>query len=385
MHSQKQDVSHHVTSPSTNSILTANNADGVPAPLADTNAGNGANPGRSWDDRQEDVSLDSQVSARLFASYLAHIHPIWPILYMPMYEQGGYGLQHTAFPQPVIYAIYAIAACTEATRNDDLAERRHPAPSPAVLFESALLSMQRYGSDRASSSSQFHPLNMLRPSIASCQALVILALQQHGLGEASHAAILCSIAAGMAIDLRLNEALPPDSEHTTAQIHSRLWWNLFILDKMLETERGRPFRLRSEDITAPWPSVLEADEFQLIKVPEAGSGRLMTIKTYSMTGFEKTIQLCILMESVAREVCSPASLKRLQSDLTAAEPARAALLQKLKEYQRSLEASKFGLQGPGGYHPVVPPVAIINAVVSAILYCKGCQISLIDVSGRLRV
>lgn len=206
---------------------------------------------------------------------------------------------------------------------------------------------------------------MLAPSIESVQALVILALQQHGLGEASNAAILCSIAAGMAIDLRLNEAQPADSDHTTREVASRLWWNLFILDKMLEVERGRPFRLRSEDITTSWPSIAESDEYQLIKVPEAGTGRLVTIKTYGLSGFEKTIQLATLMESVAREVCSLTSKARLCEDLAAAELVRLGLCRRLIEYQESLKASKFALRTEDGFHAVVSPVSIINAIVRA--------------------
>jgi hypothetical protein len=82
-------------------------------------------------------------------------------------------------------------------------------------------------------SAAFHPLNFIRPSIESCQTLVILALQQHGLGEASNAAMLCNIAAGMAIELRLNEAGPLTADYIEIQVNSRLWWNLYVLDKVL--------------------------------------------------------------------------------------------------------------------------------------------------------
>lgn len=317
------------------------------------------------DFQQQEISIYGETSARLFASYLANIHPIWPILYMPLYEQNNYGLHQKSFSQPVLYAIYAIAACTEKSQSDTHAnaDRESYVPSPALLFESALLSMQRQVTDRAPISSQFHPLNMLRPSIESCQALVILALQQHGLGEASNAAILCSIAAGMASDLRLNEALPAGSEHTAVEVVSRLWWNLFILDKMLETERGRPFRLRSEDCTTPWPSKFESDEFKLIEVPEANTGRLVTTKTYSMSGFEKTIQLSLIMEGVVRETCSVTSKERICADLHAAEKSRLRLWRKLQEYQESLENSHFAIKTATGFRPVVPPVAVINTIV----------------------
>lgn len=309
----------------------------------------------------EDLSVSSEVSAQLFSSYLSNIHPIWPLLYVPIYQEGSHGLQPSLFSRPVLYAIYAISACTEASRAATQSSVR--IPSPALFFESALLSMQRHGRSGGLSSSQFHPLNMLRPSIDNCQALVILALQQHGIGEASNAAILCSIAAGMAIDLRLNEALPADSDHSTVQVASRLWWNLFILDKMLEIERGRPFRLHSEDVTAPWPSTSESDEFQLIKVPEAGTERDVTIKTYAMSGFEKTIEIATIMESISREVCSVTSKKRLCQNLGAAETLRLELLQRLDCFRDSLQSSNLSLRTSDDFRTAVPPVAIINTTV----------------------
>lgn len=353
-------------SPAESNIITA--ADTQVSTLCTDTATDRAKPS-SWplpgirSIQQQGLSIDSEVSARLFASYLTNIHPIWPLLYMPMYEQAIYGQSPSALAQPVLYAIYAIAACTESSGGSEDATYATRVPSPALLFESALLSMQRRGSGEEPLSSQFHPLNMLKPSIESCQALVILALQQHGLSEASNAAILCSIAAGMAIDLRLNEEMPANTDHTTTQVASRLWWNLFILDKMLETERGRPFRLRSEDATTPWPSTLESDEYQLIKVPDTKTGRLTTMKSNSMSGFEKTIQLALIMESITKDVCSVTSKKRLCGDLSVAERTRLGLWEKLDDYRNSLERSSFALTAIDGFRTVVPPVAIINAIV----------------------
>jgi hypothetical protein len=264
----------------------------------------------------------------------------------------------TALPQPVLYAVYAIAACIEPGNNGD-----GGVPSPSLLFEAALLSMQRTGDSRVQSMSQFHPLNFLQPSVESCQALVILALQQHGIGEVSNAAILCSLAAGMAIQLRLNETPPADTDHTTRQIASRLWWNLFILDKMLQIELGRPFRLRSEDTNTPWPFTSEADEFQLIDVPQANTSKLVTTKTLTMSGFEMTIKLVLLMESISREVCSVSSKTRICNDLDAAEQVRRSLCKELKAYQELLELSSFSIRNGDGFRPTVPPVAVINAIV----------------------
>lgn len=313
---------------------------------------------------EQDLTVSGEVSARLFSSYMDNIHPIWPILYMPMYDHGRLSAGRPSLTPSVLYAVYAIAACIEGSRIDESSHRSLYEPSPALLFESALLAMQRVRNEESPLLGQFHPLNMLRPSIESCQALTILALQQHGLGEASNAAVLCSIASGMAIDLRLNESQPEGSDPQNIEVASRLWWNLFVLDKMLESERGRPFRLHAEDASTPRPSAAESDEYQLIKVPHAATGRSVTIKTYGLSAFEKTIELATMMESIGREVCSVNSRNRIREDLNAAEVTRISLCRKLDNYSQSLEQSNMALWTTDGFRAAVPPAAIINTIVS---------------------
>lgn len=100
---------------------------------------------------------------------------------------------------------------------------------PELLFESALLALQRFDNGK----SEYHPLNVLKPSVEICQALTILALQQHGVAESASAALLCGMASAMAIELSLYKAMSSESDPTQGQVCSRLWWNIFLLDKMM--------------------------------------------------------------------------------------------------------------------------------------------------------
>jgi hypothetical protein len=228
----------------------------------------------------------------------------------------------------------------------------------------ALLALQKKDGDGSRTSTTFHPLNFISPSIESCQTLVILALQQHGLGEASNAAMLCNIAAGMAIELKLNEAAPPETTYIDIQIASRLWWNLYVLDKVLACGLGRPVTLRSEDITTPYPSAAESDEYQLLHYKRSGDGEDIAIKSYTMSGFNLTIDLCFILEDVLRATCSVTSKQRMCRDLQAAETTRMSLWSRLQSCEDAFKSSNIGVRADGnGFRAVVPPVAIIGAVV----------------------
>ena len=88
--------------------------------------------------RQDDVpatSVSNAVSARLFTAYFANIHPIWPILYMPMHDYGNSNLHADAFAPAVLYAVYAIAACVEPTDGSPPVAVEDKTPPSSVFFE----------------------------------------------------------------------------------------------------------------------------------------------------------------------------------------------------------------------------------------------------------
>lgn len=175
--------------------------------------------------------------------------------------------------------------------------------------------------------------------------------------------MLCNIAAGMAIELRLNEAKPLHVDYIDTQIASRLWWNLYVLDKVLACGLGKPVTLRSEDIATPYPSAAESDEYQLLQFKRAGDGEIVRIKSHTMSGFNLTIDLCYILEDVLRATCSVTSKQRICKDLEAGETIRMNLWAKLQSCNESLKCSTIGVRTNGNFRAVVPPVAIIYAAV----------------------
>jgi hypothetical protein len=315
---------------------------------------------------EDGLAVSSAVSQRLFSAYFANIHSIWPILYTPMYDCGNINIQPDTFAPAVLYAVYAIAACVEPTDSKSSAGTKDKTPPPAVFFEAALLALQKKQSDQPHLSAVFHPLNFICPSIESCQTLVILALQQHGLGEASNAAMLCNTAAGMALELRLNEARPHDADYITSQIASRLWWNLYVVDKVLACGLGRPFALHSVDVTANYPSAAESDEFQLLQFRRASDGEVVRVKSHCISGFNLTIGICAILEDVLRATCSVTSKQRICKDFEAAEALRMSLWGRLQGCNEEISRSAVGLRTNGQFRPVVPPVAIMNPMVGEV-------------------
>lgn len=284
---------------------------------------------------------------------------------MPMHDYGNGNMHADAFAPAVLYAVYAIASCVETASTTTSNTPEASSPSSAVFFEAALLALQKKEGGQSRTSSAFHPLNFIRPSIEGCQTLVILALQQHGLGEASNAFMLCNTASGMALELRLNEAQPPDTDYITTQIASRLWWNLYVLDKVLACGLGRPVTLRSEDATTQYPSAAESDEYQLLHYRKAGDGEVVRIKSHTISGFNLTIDLCFVLEEILRTTCSVTSKQRICKDFAAAEETRMSIWAKLEYCHETIRSSTIGIRDYGSFRPVVPPVAIIDAAVSS--------------------
>ncbi|KAG9246724.1 fungal-specific transcription factor domain-containing protein [Calycina marina] len=297
---------------------------------------------------QPGLIIDRPTSIRLFKMYFSTIHPMWPILYKPMYDLTGLEYLPDHMPQALLYAIYSIAACVQPL-YDGSEEPFGDTPNPQLVFEAALGVLQQHG-----------PLNFLKPSYDNCQALAILSLQQHGVSEDTSAALLCSLASSMALELRIHRALPPGADATDVQIRSRLWWNIFVLDKMMACEMGRPVHLRWEECDNPPPSMTESDEFQLLSLRVAGQNRVSSVKTHTISGFHTTIEITKIMEQISREIYSAMGRKAISVHDASVEATRLRLAKLLTEYGEMMDASPLRLDMNSG--SVAAPVTITNMV-----------------------
>ena len=311
------------------------------------------------------LSVSPEISAQLFQTYFNCIHPLWPILYKPLYVSLDFVCPSQMMSPALVSAIFAIASCVHTPRlSNSRSQHKRNCPEPRLFFEEALDLLQQ-SCERESPPS---PLNALKPSIPACQVLVILALQQHGLAEYSTAAMLCGLASAMAIEMRLHRSYGSDDPVQT-EVRSRLWWNLFILEKMMAYEMGRPVGLRSEETDCPYPSTAEADEFELMPSytavkDQSPVARNKSIKLRTISGLHTSIRLTVIFERISREMYGVSARKALRDDQIAGEAKRMELWLLFQEWQRDVDASPLRLDLSDNLSSV--PTAITNYIVSGI-------------------
>ncbi|RFU27423.1 hypothetical protein B7463_g8922, partial [Scytalidium lignicola] len=339
---------------------------------------NGLTPGRSDEPGEERLRLPSkskkgtlstvppEVALQLFQSYFDCIHPLWPLLYKPLYSSLDFTCPSRSIPIALVAAIFAIAACImPSTRERDKegdATEAPPitCPEPRLFFEEALELLQC-----GTGEEDTKPINMLKPTITHCQVLTLLALQQHGVAEYSRAGILASLAVSMAIEMRLHRA-PKTSDSVQNEIHSRLWWNIFIVEKMLSWEMGRPVTIRSEETDTPYPSLSESDEFDLMYIHprrnDPSGGKLRTsIKLRTISGLHSSIKLAMLFERIARELYGVSARNTIREYPAVGEEIRMKLWLALQEWYMEMEVSPLKLDLGESLDSV--PASITNYVI----------------------
>jgi hypothetical protein len=279
-----------------------------------------------------------------------------------MYTSFDYTYPSPKIPNCLATAVFAIASCVDVhPSKQNIGERQTGVPAKSQFyFEETLSFLQKNeGSNDKTLKSVF------TPSITTCQTLTILSLQQHGVAEYSRAATLCGLASSMAIELRLHRPYETD-DPIQREIRYRLWWNLFILEKMISCEMGRPVILRAEETDTPYPSTSEADEFELFSPPAKRqetsdpvhiSGKLRTLSVLGTT-----IGLATIMERISREVYGLSSRKLIRDDPDVGESKRMDLWSALRRWESEVESSPLRLDLSERLTSV--PGVITNYVVS---------------------
>jgi hypothetical protein len=306
------------------------------------------------------LAVPFHVTKRLFQAYFRCIHPIWPVLYKPLYSSLDHEQILEVLPQSLIYAILSLAVLIHESENE------HPLKYDQAqqFFDEALRTLRESGKVQKSRS-----LAEVKPSIVNCQVYTILALQQHGIGELSQAATLCAVASSMAIDQSLHRISDTD-DHVELQVKSRLWWTIYALEKMVSCEMGRPILLRAEEAETPFPSVEESDEYEFFsESPRVDSGvnniRQNPLKLRTISAFHTSIRIAMIMESVSREIYSIAARQHIQNDREASEETRLRLWAQLREYEEAMEKSHLKLDMTGKSASV--PVTVTNYIVRQFL------------------
>lgn len=315
------------------------------------------------------VSMPRTEVESLFRIYFTCIHHIWPLLYKPMYDNVSHYDLLELLPRSLTMSIFAIASCIQTEKpaldqgqqNEGINKATSPAEKASIFYHAALRELQCPGTNGNS----FSMATALKPSIPNCQTLAILALQQHGVAEFPSAGVLCSLAAAMAVDLRLHRNIWSD-DSVQQEVASRLWWNIFVLDKMLASEMGRPLVLRFEDSDAPYPSVSESDEYELLAPSHErkilGQEGLPIVKLRTISAFHTTIDMTKELELVIRDIYGLSAREKIRKDRNYGDNTRMRLSDRLGEWETKLDSSPLRLDIYNA--SLAPPAMVTNYVVS---------------------
>ncbi|TKY87062.1 hypothetical protein EX895_003739 [Sporisorium graminicola] len=326
-----------------------------------------SSPGTHWHDHNERYSpatgdhvhpssskvhledrLPTHILQRLLDIYITFVHPHWPIIYLPSIA-SLHSLRHT---RPVVFeAILAVASNTFDAYLDSASQDDQQSSIP-VLERLYAESPQSTEPAFKSNELRDHFLQRVKTrifegkftqDIGTIQAAILVSVVELGSGHSSSAFQFGGIACRMALDMNLHRctaqssstagafansrdiqrhddaASKPnngrvDSPACAAQLQEkmRVFWACYIVDKILSTALDKPTQLRMAEIEADWPSVQEADEYDLWLNETTGKfvdksqlPYLEGVKVHALSSFKAWAEVMAILERILEEVYSP--------------------------------------------------------------------------------
>ncbi|KAI8981384.1 fungal-specific transcription factor domain-containing protein [Trametes punicea] len=226
---------------------------------------------------EEDVGVDlpsPDLQNHLLQLYFTYVHPFFPVVHKqdflyhynantesaPVAVGKSKQLNRHPMQRPckiLLLSMFAIAA-RYSNRPED-----HPVRSGSDVSRAG----QRYAEDAHKLLDRKYQTS--HPS--TCQALLLLAIREFGMGAMDKGWLYSGMALRMAIDLGMNrnadnwttDGTTPVFTDAEKQIRKHIWWSCCICDKLSAVWLGRPITFRANDYSTPVPSADEADEDEM--------------------------------------------------------------------------------------------------------------------------
>lgn len=196
--------------------------------------------------------VSDEIEDRLFEIYRSVISLHWPMFPRRAYPtvRDLRGMVEGRHPL-LLNAICSISALVWDEERDggSLDSREHGALSSRQL--STIFSVRAH---------YHHIAAIMEPCLESTAALVLLSLRETGAGRPSQAAHYCWTACRMAMDLGLHrhaemsQIMGPAFTPLEDETRRRVYWSVFVIDKMMAVQLGRPPVLRDAESDCPLPS-----------------------------------------------------------------------------------------------------------------------------------
>ncbi|ODO09362.1 hypothetical protein I350_02962 [Cryptococcus amylolentus CBS 6273] len=216
---------------------------------------------------------------QLLAVYFTHVHNVWPLVCKPVFSPHNISAH-------LLLSMLAVAICVAP----ECAVEGFHATSLFHMAEHALLQRR----------------NEIKVDII--QSFILMSLRQTGCGDKQSAALYANRASVMAttMGLHLDQGSSlqntPDYENDT---RSRVYWNCYVLDKVVAEETGRPYVLPYRRSSVPFPGIGETDELETWP-PAPMSSALVPVSVrhvtprrgYVMSCFVWTCRLAMIVEEI---------------------------------------------------------------------------------------
>ncbi|ORY24563.1 fungal-specific transcription factor domain-domain-containing protein [Naematelia encephala] len=274
-----------------------------------------AGSGRTFDRLLPDLNRisfpDGTSMAAMITAFFAEIHPVLPVIpehrfhelhsmVMEHRRQGQPLPQHSRGFLSVLFAILALGervlVTSQAWRRERL--RVLDGKEPLIIPGEAKAGVRWYETAHIVHLSNLGDVNHFQ-----VQCLTLLAAFQASVNAMPQAWLLSGQALRVAQDLGLHRVLVfPDATYHHHQTHSRCWWAVYGLDRLLSLSLGRPLGIEDIDIDNPLPlplpdSALYAIDKQGAEPPDPD--RIDEPETSSMSGFIALTKLCQIAGRVA--------------------------------------------------------------------------------------
>ncbi|KAI0830473.1 fungal-specific transcription factor domain-containing protein [Trametes gibbosa] len=226
---------------------------------------------------EEDVAVDmpsAELQTHLLHLYFTYVHPFFPVIHK----------------QDFLYHYNHFHESVSVTVDQDNGPHRHPMQRPCKLLLLAMFAIAARYLDRPADrpgTGIRHSLHMgqqyandahkllarkyqtSRPS--TCQALLLLAIREFGMGAMDKGWLYSGMALRMAIDVGMNrttdswttDGKTPVFTSAEKQIRKHIWWSCCICDKLSAVWLGRPITFRANDYSISLPVEDEVDELEL--------------------------------------------------------------------------------------------------------------------------
>ncbi|TFK94392.1 hypothetical protein K466DRAFT_476476 [Polyporus arcularius HHB13444] len=273
-------------------------------------------PSHDLTEEEEDVEVQlppPEMRNYLLQLYFTYVHPFFPVVHKQDFLKHYHALTRPAPPtdaqtplkqrpmqrpcKMLLLAMFAIAA-RYSNRPED-----HPIDGDNNISRAG----QQYAIDAHRLLDRKYQSS--RPS--TCQALLLLAIREFGMGAMDKGWLYSGMAMRMAIDLGMNrnadnwtiDGTRPIFTDVEKQIRKHIWWSCCISDKLSAVWLGRPITFRENDYSTDTVTTDEMDETELWQpFPRGSLGDFTPQPGRLMSAFREACHLSIIITDIMDKI-----------------------------------------------------------------------------------